>query len=82
MDRSKSHFAALPENDPYAGMTLPASLQSCLDRHRENLAQLVSSFKSAGLSEAEIERSLSIVIASYKAELAEVIPTMMRQEHD
>jgi hypothetical protein len=82
MDHTDTNLEALLRNDPYAEMDLPPSLQSCLDRHRRNLAHLVSSFKSAGISEAEIERSVSIVVASYKAELAQVIPTMVRQKND
>jgi hypothetical protein len=79
MIRNNSSFIVPLQTDLYAGMELPAQLQSCLDRHRENLARLVASLESAGMSEAAIERSVSIVIASYQAELVKVFPIWARQ---
>lgn len=49
---------------------LPPALQSSLARHRENLASMVSALQAAGLDEASIESNLSVLIDSYRAELA------------
>lgn len=49
---------------------LPPALQSSLARHRDNLASMVSALQAAGLDEASIESHLSVLIDSYRAELA------------
>jgi hypothetical protein len=64
--------------DPFAGLDVPEALHASLERHRQNLARLILSLQSAGVSEEQIENSVSVVVASYKEELLRAIKTMMR----
>ena len=64
--------------DPFDGLAIPAELEDSLQRHRENLARLVVTLRSAGLSEEQIEESVSVIVASYKSELLRTIKSMMR----
>lgn len=52
---------------------LPPTVQRSLARHRENLASMVLALQAAGLDEASIERHLSVLIDSYRAELSEAL---------
>ncbi len=65
--------------DPFAGLEVPDALLASLQRHRENLARLVRSLQSAGVGEAQIEASVTVVVESYRDELLHAIKTMMRQ---
>lgn len=59
--------------DPFAELDVPEALQESLARHRENLARFVASLRSAGLNEAQIEVSVSVMVDSYKQELIRTI---------
>lgn len=64
-------------DDPFEGFAVPNALQESLRRHREHLARLIVSLQSAGVSETQIEASVSAIVASYKAELMEAIKSMV-----
>lgn len=72
--RRKNFFG----QDPLAGLVIPAELEGSFRRHRENLARLVVTLRSAGLSEEKIEESVSVIVASYESELLRTIKSMMR----
>jgi hypothetical protein len=73
--RSMSFFAI---NDPFADLQIPESLQKSMQRHRENLAKLVANLQSVGLSESQIEASVSVIVDSYKEELLRAIKMLVR----
>jgi hypothetical protein len=64
--------------DPFADMEVPEALQASLQRHRENLARLIRDLQSAGISEEQIETSVSVIVASYRDELLRAVKSMMR----
>jgi hypothetical protein len=64
--------------DPFVEIAVPVVLEDSLRRHRENLTRLVVSLQSAGVSEAQIEASVTAIVASYKAELMEAIKSMVK----
>ena len=66
------------QSDPFADLEIPAPLQESLDRHRNHLAELVVNLRSAGLDEAQIERSVSTIIESYRQELMRAMKAMAR----
>lgn len=66
------------ERDPFANMEIPDALRDSLQRHREHLAKLVANLKAVGLSEVQIEESVSVMVSSYKEELLRAIKAMMR----
>jgi len=65
-------------SDPYAGLEIPEELQASMERHRANVLNLVKNLQSAGISEAQIEASVSVIVASYREELLRAIKSMMR----
>jgi hypothetical protein len=67
-----------PWNDPYGDLAIPPALEDSLRRHRENLTQLVTSLRSVGLSETQIEDSVSVLVTSYKEELLRTMKAMAR----
>jgi hypothetical protein len=64
--------------DPFAGLQVPESLYASMERHRANLVDLVRNLQSAGIGEAQIEASVSVMVASYREELLRAIKLMMR----
>ncbi len=64
--------------DPFADLEVPEALKVSMERHRENLAQLVRNLHSAGVSEEQIEASVSMLVESYRQELIRAIRMMMR----
>lgn len=64
--------------DPFADVHVPEALQASLQRHRENLAGLIRNLQSAGISEEQIEASISVIVASYRDELLRAVKSMMR----
>ena len=66
------------QHDPFADIEIPDALQESLERHRSNLVRLVETLRTAGLSETQIETSVSVMVESYKAELLRAIKTMVR----
>jgi hypothetical protein len=63
--------------DPFSDLFVPEPLQFSLNRHRENLARLVMSLQSVGMTEAQIETSVAVVVSSYKDELLRAIKAMV-----
>ncbi len=64
--------------DPFAGLEIPEVLHESMRRHQENLVRLIRSLQSAGLSEAEIEVSVSVIVASYRSELIHALKSIAR----
>lgn len=64
--------------DAFADLEIPEPLQESMARHRENLFRLVSNMQSAGMSEDQIEASVSVIVASYKEELLRAIKQLVR----
>ena len=71
-------MSVLTQEDPFCDIEIPEQLQDSLRRHRENLARLVASLQSVGVSEAQIEASISVIVESYKEELLRAIKMMVR----
>ena len=69
------------EGDPFDGLEVPEALQSSLQRHRENLVQLVRCLHSAGLDDQQIEASVSVIVESYKEELLRAIKALVEVQH-
>ena len=68
----------LAGQDPFQGLEIPPQLEDSLQRHRDNLARLVRSLRTAGCSEEQIDQSVSAVVASYKEELTRAIKLLVR----
>jgi len=66
------------ELDPFMDLAIPPELEENIQRHRENLMRLVVSLRSAGVDEIQIEESVSVIVASYKAELIRSIKQLVR----
>lgn len=75
---SGEEAATVLGRDPFGDIEIPSELEDSLQRHRQNLATLVVSLRSAGVSEAHIEESVSVILASYKEELLRTVKRMMR----
>jgi hypothetical protein len=68
--------------DAALGLDIPPSLQASIDRHRDHLAQLAATLRAAGMPDAQIEASVNTLVASYRAELIEVLKSLMKGKHD
>ena len=73
-----SETSELLKEDPFEDLEIPDALQESLERHRQNLGRLVTSLKSAGVSDEQIETSVTVIVASYKEELLRAIRAMVR----
>ncbi len=73
--RTKNVWA---EQDPFQVFEIPPQLEESLKRHRENLEKLICSLQMVGISEAQIEESVSVIVASYKEELVQTIKALKR----
>lgn len=62
--------------DPFAALKVPPPLEESLARHRGHLAELVHTMKMAGISDRQIEESVSVLIVAYKEELMAAIRRM------
>lgn len=71
-------MSVVTERDPFADIKIPEPLQESLQRHRENLAMLVTNLQSVGVHESQIEASVSVIVDSYKQELLRAIKAMVR----
>ncbi len=71
-------MSVLTEQDPFAEMEIPESLQESLQRHRKHLATLIMNLQSVGISETQIEASISVIVDSYKQELFRAIKMLVR----
>jgi len=63
-------------SDPFANLDIPPLLEASIARHRTHLAQLVHTMKTAGISDTQIEQSVTVLIDSYKTELLAAIRSM------
>lgn len=63
--------------DPFAELDIPEELQENVDRHREHLGRLVSNLRSAGMTDTQIELSVSVMVDSYKQELIRTIKKLV-----
>lgn len=77
MQPQAGQLESLIETDPFADVQVPEALLESLARHRRHLAKLVVSLQSVGISEEQIENSVSVMVASYKEELMHAIRLMM-----
>lgn len=75
---NRSEAIVDPTNDPFSDLEIPAELEESLQRHRQNLHRLVTSLRSAGVDETQIEQSVSVIVDSYKEELIRAMKRMMR----
>ena len=66
------------QDDPFREIDIPPELEDSIRRHREHLARLISNLRLAGVDEAHIEQSVSVIIESYKAELTLAVKRIMR----
>lgn len=73
-----NHFGTSTGNDPFSDLEIPPELEQSLQRHREHLLSLVVNLRSAGMSEPQIEESVTILISSYKEELVRAMKRMAR----
>jgi hypothetical protein len=64
--------------DPFAGIEVPPELEVSIQRHRANLVQFILSLQSAGVSEDQIEESVTVIVRSYKEELIRTLKTLVR----
>ncbi len=58
---------------PFRDLKIPAELQASLERHLEHQELLATSLRSAGIAEAQIERSVSVLSESYKEQLIQAM---------
>jgi hypothetical protein len=68
----------LLQQDNFGDVDVPPELQESLQRHRDNLIRLITSLRSAGISDEQIETSVNVIVSSYKEELLLAIKTMVR----
>ncbi len=66
-------------HDPLGKLDIPPELEPSLERHRQNLARLVMSLRSAGVDDTQIEESVTVAVASYRDELVHAMKRMARQ---
>ena len=65
-------------SEAFADLQIPEPLQESMQRHRDNLAKLVANLQSMGVSESQIEASVSVIVDSYKEELLRAIKALVR----
>lgn len=68
--------------DPAFAAEVPPALQASIDRHRAHLVQLVASLRAAGIAEDQVEASVNMLMASYRAELISVLKSWMKADRD
>ena len=66
------------ETNPFSDLAVPVELQASLDRHLLQVSALVGHLRSAGLSETQIEHSVSTIVESYRNELLRAIKALAR----
>lgn len=55
------------------GMEIPPLLQANVQRHQSNLARLTGNLYSAGLSAAQVEESINMLVETYRTELVNAV---------
>jgi len=73
---------ALKFADAASGLTIPASLQASIDRHRTHVAQLAATLRQAGMPDAQIEASVNTLITSYRSELIHALKSLTKVDPD
>ena len=68
--------------DATAGLHVPPSLQAGVARHRVHLSQLAVALRAARLPDAQIAASLDALVASYRAELINVLNALRNSDSD
>lgn len=81
-DHLNHHGTSLTDPGALKRITIPPSLQANVDRHCANLAALIDTLGKAGVDEATIEASVTLIIASYQAELLLNLKTLHRDAAD
>jgi hypothetical protein len=61
---------------------LPGELRGAVERHQRNIAQLVLSLRSVGMTEASIQQSTDQLLESYRPELARAIGALGSRAND
>jgi hypothetical protein len=69
--------AAAVQPDAFQELEIPFELEETFRRHREHLAHLVVSLQAAGVHSAQIEQSITVIVASYKAELIDAMKRLV-----
>jgi hypothetical protein len=67
--------------DSFYDVQIPDKLREVATRHQQHVAQLIESFRAAGLDDQVIERSVDQLIASYRAELMEAVRALKGHLH-
>ena len=70
-----------PVMQAFEGLDIPELLHASVERHTVNLARLVASLKSAGMTESQIDAGVATIVESYKAELLVAIRTIVGVTH-
>jgi len=60
---------------------LPDELRSAVQRHQQNIADLVVSLRSFGMTEAAIQQSADQLLESYRPELVRAIGALGSTHH-
>jgi len=68
--------------DPAMGLNVPPALAASINRHRAHVEQLATSLRAAGMPDAQIEASVSVLIASYRSELIPALKSLMKADPD
>ncbi|MDE8346787.1 MAG: hypothetical protein POH28_11545 [Acidocella sp.] len=55
------------------GLEIPVTLQASVQRHQANFARLACNLHSAGISAAQIEESINMLVETYRVGLASVL---------
>lgn len=61
---------------------LPGELRGAVERHQRNIAELVVSLRSVGMTEASIQQSTDQLLESYRPELERAISALGTRIHD
>lgn len=85
LHRTSESAGVMAERDQFASASkgdwdidVPSGLKESVTRHQWHLAALVLSLRSAGLEEAQIERSVRQLVASYETELIGAVKALMK----
>jgi hypothetical protein len=60
---------------------IPDALLGCLERHGANVARFASGLRSAGLTDAQIEAGVAVIIESFKVEFVNAVESLKVTEH-
>lgn len=60
----------------FYGVEVPVELQRVSERHQQHIAELVTTLRSAGLTEHSIEDAVDRLVASYRSQLLEAVKSI------